>query len=112
MKNLSPSEYLSSKANFHLIDVRSGLEWDACHEENAVHLPLTELMDGAAGLPKDKPLAFVCRTGGRSARACEMLQNSGLELYNLAGGMRALVMAKKERGLITPEKLAQLMAVL
>jgi len=102
MKNLLPADYLSNPSRYHLIDVRSDMEWEACHDEGAMHVPLTALLDEQVHLPSDKPIALICRTGGRSARACELLAQSGLETYNLVGGMRALVMAKKEKGIITP----------
>ena len=110
MKNLLPAEYLANKANFHLVDVRSDMEWDSVHEKEAMHIPLTDLMDNVASLPKDKPLVFTCRTGGRSSRACEMLASSGFELYNLAGGMRSLVLAKSEKGLISKEECEKMIA--
>jgi rhodanese-related sulfurtransferase len=47
-------------------------------------------MSGAgADLPKDKPVAVICRTGNRSELATMMLQARGYEAYNVAGGMEA-----------------------
>jgi rhodanese-related sulfurtransferase len=110
MKNLLPADYLAEPSRFHLVDVRSDAEWEAAHDQNAVHVPLTELSERASSLPKDKPILLICRTGGRSMRACEMLESSGLETCNLAGGMRALVLAKKEKGLISQAEFEQMMA--
>lgn len=110
MRNLLPADYLSDPSHYHLVDVRSEMEWEACHDERAIHVPLTSLLDDAAKLPRDKPLVIICRTGGRSMRACDMLDGAGLELYNLAGGMRALVQAKREKGLISSEQCDGLMA--
>ncbi len=110
MQNLEPSEYLDEPGRYLLVDVRSDMEWEACHDENAVHVPLTELPERASSLPKDKPLVFICRTGGRSSRACELLKDSGIETYNLVGGMRALALAKKEKGLISKEVFEAMMA--
>ena len=110
MKNLLPADYLTNPSRYHLIDVRSDMEWEACHDENAVHVQLTELLDSASSLPSGKSIAVICRTGGRSARACELLADSGLELYNLVGGMRALVMARLEKGLISGDECEKMMA--
>lgn len=66
MKNLLPAVYLANPSLYHLIDVRSDMEWEACHDESAVHVPLTALLDAQVSLPKDKPIALICRTGGRS----------------------------------------------
>jgi len=110
MKNLSPSDYLADPSRYLLVDVRSLMEWGACHDERAQHIPLTELLDRASSLPREKSIALICRTGGRSARACEMLEGNGLDLYNLAGGMRALVLAKKEKGLLSAGECEKQMA--
>lgn len=110
MKNLEPAEYLKAPESYLLIDVRSDMEWEAAHDENAVHVPLTELLERVSSLPKDKPLALICRTGGRSLRACQLLEPSGRNLFNLAGGMRALVQAKKDKGLISQQEFEALMA--
>lgn len=109
MRNLSPADYLADPLRYQLVDVRSDAEWEAAHDELALHVPLTELMERASSLPKDKPIVFICRTGGRSARACELLQGSGFEPCNLAGGMRALVQAKKESGLMSAAEAEKIM---
>ncbi len=41
-------------------------------------------------LPKHTPLAFLCRSGGRSQQAAEHFRALGFrELYNIAGGTNA-----------------------
>ena len=51
------------------------------------------LDDGVAeleALPKDTALAFLCRSGGRSAEAAEHFRNRGFtRLYNVEGGINA-----------------------
>lgn len=103
-RNLSPQEYLKDPARFYAIDVRSQAEWDWAHEPSALHLALPELMSRAGELPNDKPLLFICRTGGRSLRAAQVADGMGYEAYNLAGGMMMLLMAKKEKGMISQEE--------
>jgi monothiol glutaredoxin len=55
--------------------------------------PFRTLDDGAdalADLPKDAPLAFLCRTGGRSARAAEQFRAHGYtKVFNVTGGINA-----------------------
>ena len=39
---------------------------------------------------KNKEVVIMCRSGGRSSRAVQILQNNGFEtVYNLKGGMKA-----------------------
>ncbi|VVB56701.1 Thiosulfate sulfurtransferase GlpE [uncultured archaeon] len=108
-RNLSPQEFLKDPARFYAIDVRSQPEWDWTHEPQAIHIPLPELMARAGELPNDKPLVFICRTGGRSLRAAQVADGMGYEAYNLAGGMMMLLMAKKEKGLIPAQECERLM---
>jgi monothiol glutaredoxin len=55
--------------------------------------PFRTLDDGVAALadlPKDAPLAFLCHSGGRSARAAEQFRALGYKkVYNVAGGINA-----------------------
>jgi len=51
-------------------------------------MPLGKLGTEAATIPRDRPLVTVCRAGGRSAQAINILQKAGFDqVANLAGGM-------------------------
>jgi sulfur dioxygenase len=51
-------------------------------------IPLEQLRERAAGLPKDKPVVAVCRSGARSTQAVAILAKAGFtRVANLAGGM-------------------------
>ena len=50
-----------------LIDVREPAEFAAGHVEGARNMPLSRF--DPATLPADRPLALICRSGGRSAQA-------------------------------------------
>jgi len=55
-----------------------------------VELPSADavLYDRAGELAKDRPVVDVCRAGGRSAQAVNLLQQAGFaRLANLNGGM-------------------------
>jgi rhodanese-related sulfurtransferase len=79
-----------------LIDVRQAYEWDAGHVGGAEHVPLEELPAAAAGIDRDRPIVFVCRTGSRSALATEVFRASGYDAYNLAGGLLAWIDSGRE----------------
>jgi rhodanese-related sulfurtransferase len=72
-----------------LLDVRQPDEWEAGHAPGARFVPLGELPGAVDDLPRDRRIVAVCRSGARSARATEFLRNAGLDVVNLAGGMRA-----------------------
>ena len=78
--------------DFQLLDVREDYEWEICNLEElgAVRIPLGELPDRLHELDEDRDLVVYCRTGGRSARAVEMLRRAGYRgAVNLEGGIRA-----------------------
>ena len=72
-----------------ILDVREPDEWEAGHAPGAVHIPLGDLPARVAELPEGAPLPVVCRSGGRSGRAVQWLQQQGVDVANLEGGMRA-----------------------
>jgi len=51
-------------------------------------IPLGELAERTDELTKDRPIVAVCRAGGRSAQATNILQKAGFkDVANLTGGM-------------------------
>jgi sulfur dioxygenase len=77
-------------AKVRVLDVREPAEFQGPlgHIGGAILIPLGELAQRAAELPKDKPIVAVCRAGSRSAQATAILQKAGVkDLANLPGGM-------------------------
>lgn len=73
-----------------LVDVREPSEWTAGHSPHAKHIPLGQLQAKLGELSAaGKPLAFVCRSGGRSAQATAIARRAGLDASNVGGGMIA-----------------------
>jgi len=73
-----------------IVDVRevAELTGDLGRVEGSLHIPLGELRDRAAELPRDKPVVCLCRSGRRSAQACAILEKAGVvDVANSAGGM-------------------------
>lgn len=72
-----------------VVDVRPPEE----RAQAALKAPFRTLDDGIgalADLPKDAPIAFLCRSGGRSQRAAEQFHAHGYtKVYNVAGGINA-----------------------
>jgi rhodanese-related sulfurtransferase len=76
---------------FQVVDVRYANEWDAGRIENAVHIPVDDVLDRVDELDRARPVVTVCRTGSRSAEAAKDLADEGFDVQNLAGGMQAWV---------------------
>ena len=80
-----------------LIDVRTPEEFQEVHAEPAANFPL-DTLDPAGVLRSrktaDGPLYMICRSGGRSSRACELFQAAGFpSAVNVEGGTLAWIEA-------------------
>jgi rhodanese-related sulfurtransferase len=85
-----PAGVYASRDSVQIVDVREPYEWEAGHIEEAVHLPLNQLMAGGGRhLDPSRPVVAVCRSGNRSELAALMLQARGYEAHNMEGGMEA-----------------------
>ncbi len=76
-------------ADLHLLDVREPDEWQAGHIAGVQHIPLGELRDRIAEVPKDRTILAVCRSGNRSETATRGLRTLGYTVENLEGGVTA-----------------------
>jgi rhodanese-related sulfurtransferase len=74
-----------------LLDVREDDEWAAGHAEGAQHLPATQVLSRYGEVPADRAVHVICRTGGRSVRVTEWLNENGFDAVNVAGGMSAWI---------------------
>lgn len=75
-----------------LLDVREPDEYTEVHASNATLIPLGQLgarLDEIAAY-KNKPIAVMCRSGKRSAKAVHLLQEAGYShVSNVSGGILA-----------------------
>ena len=77
-------------AEVHVLDVRQPEELHdkLGHRATAQCVPLNELKDRLAEVPKDKPVIPVCHAGMRSGQATVILRDAGFSrVANLHGGM-------------------------
>lgn len=73
----------------HLVDVRQPDEYEEGHIPGAVLVPLGDVPDSLESFLPAGPNYLVCKSGGRSMRACEYLADRGFEVINVAGGTMA-----------------------
>ena len=76
-----------------MVDVREPDEYNEAHILNGVHIPLGSIMNEPMPETSGKKLVLHCRSGKRSAYACEQLvaAKPELEVYNLDGGILAWI---------------------
>lgn len=74
-----------------LIDVRTPAEFGEVHVDFARNVPLDRLTPAdIAGLVGDGPVYFVCKSGGRSHKACEKMLAAGIDkVVSVEGGTAA-----------------------
>src|SRR5262245_32240932 len=94
-------EILDQDSQTLYVDVRSIPEFERGHPVGAINIPLLHLDEEShqmvpnpdfakvaeAVLPREKKLLVGCMAGGRSQKACELLQQKGYSnLSNIMGG--------------------------
>lgn len=93
VQSISPEEakqHLETNKNIVLIDVREDYEFTSGHIEGAKNLPVGTIASTITSVVSDPSttLYLYCRSGARSARACQTLVASGYtNVYNLGGIM-------------------------
>lgn len=71
-----------------IIDVREPHELVIAQYPKVTAIPLGQLAERVAELPRDRDLVLACRSGVRSAKAVQQLQAAGFtRVWNLAGGI-------------------------
>ena len=94
IKQISPQEALEmAKLGTVFVDVREKNETDFLSYDlaNIIYLPLSEFESlYLTKIPKDKntEIILACRSGGRSMRVAQVLEDQGYSnLFNLSGGI-------------------------
>ena len=83
-------DVLANRQAIKIIDVRRPDEFtgELGHIPGSELIVLDTLPDRIDELPKDRTVVFVCRSGGRSARATKLaLESRFNQVYNMKGGM-------------------------
>lgn len=94
MKDLDANSFrekIKTDATAVVIDVRTPEEEVEGTIDGALNLNLMEAAFPAKVMDLDKSKTYYvyCRSGGRSATACQFMEKNGLTAYNLKGGIQA-----------------------
>lgn len=83
--------------NFRVIDVREPHETAEVRLKGVELLPLSKIQNGVYPEDDGRPIAVICRSGGRSAVAGKLFEAHGLpECVNIEGGTLAAIEAGDE----------------
>lgn len=81
---------MDTGADFDLIDVREPFEFEIAKLPGAQLIPLGQISARLGELKKVRTLYTMCKMGGRSAKACQILRDAGFtKAWSVAGGIRA-----------------------
>lgn len=93
MREMTPREYadlaLRGSAPF-LLDVREAWEVALAQAPGARHIPMADIPERIAEIPRDREVVVLCKAGGRSATVVRFLEAQGYtQVTNLTGGILA-----------------------
>ncbi|GAB4022432.1 molybdopterin-synthase adenylyltransferase MoeB [Spirosoma koreense] len=85
------ADRLTNGDSIFLLDVRERTEYDLCHLDGAVLIPIDMIPNNRKRIPTDRPVVVYCHHGIRSANVAQYLyaQDGLTNLYNLEGGINA-----------------------
>lgn len=88
-KNLTPVQASAAlrRGELQLVDVREHAELSQGRVDGAKHIPLAALSQRLHELDQERPVAFLCRSGSRSAIATRHAAKAGLDAANVKGGV-------------------------
>ncbi|MDX6601762.1 MAG: hypothetical protein QOF13_964 [Solirubrobacterales bacterium] len=62
-----------------VLDVRGAAEYEEGHIPGSIHVPFGQLLGRIGELPRERPIATICKAGKRSGLAASILQREGFE---------------------------------
>ena len=73
-----------------VLDVREPFELQICQVPGATHIPMGQVPQQLAQIPRETRVLVLCHHGGRSARVTQFLRQNGYDkATNIAGGIEA-----------------------
>lgn len=75
-----------------LLDVRTPLEFANGHIPDAINIPVDDLRNRLAELPKNRPIVAYCQVGQRGYLATRILMQAGYDVTNLGGGYKTYLL--------------------
>ncbi len=81
---------LQGRSDVVVFDVREPSEYAAGHIPNVTLIPMGQVPNRLAEIPKDKTVIVTCRSGNRSGQVADFLRQQGwTNVHNMQGGILA-----------------------
>ncbi len=95
---MTASEFIVIEQNgeldkYRIIDVRTEDEYQKGHIKDSILIPDLDIIsnEDIKNIDKSKQIIVYCRTGSRSYRVSMIFENAGYTVFNLEGGILALM---------------------
>ena len=98
--HLADAEHLPRDGSVTLLDTRTAGEYRRGHIEGFRNIPVDELRQRLHEIEPGKPVYVICQSGLRSYIAVRILEGSGFDAYNFAGGFRFYDAVTQDRVLV------------
>ena len=86
ISSLEAIELMNNEKDYVIIDVRTPEEYSDGHNEGAINIPLDDINDITNLYAKDKLIMIYCRSGNRSNKAANILDDLGYRnVYDFGG---------------------------
>jgi len=73
-----------------LLDVREPWEYQTCHIDGGIPMPMRTVPARLSELDQDRPVVCICHHGARSMQVAGFLEQNGFaDVINLTGGVHA-----------------------
>ncbi len=89
MKEITVTNVFDRSGDEQVIDVREDFEVAEGMIPGAVHIPMGQVQERLTEIDRSKPVIAVCRSGNRSSKVTQALEDAGFDVSNMAGGMIA-----------------------
>ena len=89
MKEITVTNVSDRSGDEQVIDVREDFEVAEGMIPGAIHIPMGQVQERLAEIDRSKPVIAVCRSGNRSSKVTQALEDAGFDVSNMAGGMIA-----------------------
>lgn len=92
MKVINVNDIDNMLGEINLIDIREPYETTMKALSTSENIPMAELLGSPTEhLNKEDTYYIICQSGGRSAMACNMLEDLGYDVINVSGGTGSYV---------------------
>lgn len=96
LATLAPENLEKDPGRYYLLDVREPSEFEGYHIAGSVNIPLGDLEERMGEVPTDRPVCLVCQQGVRTKQAAVILNDQGMDLCELQGGINQYLHSSKE----------------